>query len=55
LPPPSEIPKSPKWGASLASNLEGPEAINPQRAAAYLQEQLALWKQLTAELGIEAQ
>jgi len=48
-------PKIAEMGRKLGFDLEGPEAINPQRAAAYLQEQLALWKQLTAELGIQAQ
>jgi tripartite-type tricarboxylate transporter receptor subunit TctC len=48
-------PKIAEMGRKLGFDLEGPEDINPQRAAAHLQEQLALWKQLTAELGIQAQ
>lgn len=48
-------PKIAEMGRKLGFDLEGPEDINPQRAAAHLQEQLALWKQLTAELGIAAQ
>ena len=48
-------PKVAEIGGNLGFDLEGPEDVNPQRAAAYLKEQLALWGQLTAELGIEAQ
>jgi tripartite-type tricarboxylate transporter receptor subunit TctC len=48
-------PKIAEMGRKLGFDLESPGDINPQRAAAYLQEQLALWKELTTELGIEAQ
>ena len=48
-------PKIAEIAGKLGFDLEGPEDVNPPRAAAYLKEQLALWQQLTAELGIEAQ
>jgi tripartite-type tricarboxylate transporter receptor subunit TctC len=48
-------PKIAEIAGKLGFDLEGPEDVNPPRAAAYLKEQLALWGQLTAELGIEAQ
>jgi len=48
-------PKVAEIAGKLGFDLESPEDVTPPRAAAYLKEQLALWKQLTAELGIEAQ
>ena len=48
-------PKIAEVGRKLGFDIEVPRGLTPERAAAYLKEQLALWGQLTADLGIEAQ
>jgi tripartite-type tricarboxylate transporter receptor subunit TctC len=48
-------PKILELGRKLGFDLESADGITPDRAATYLNEQLALWKTTTAELGIEAQ
>ena len=48
-------PKILEIGGKLGFDMENADAIAPQRAAAFLKEQLALWEKITTELGIDAQ
>lgn len=48
-------PKILEVGLKLGFDIESADSITPERAAAYLKEQLALWEKTTADLGIEAQ